>query len=295
MLLPKLNGNRIRTACARNVPRRSAKQVRHTDARTAASGTLPATLATKHQNPRWSMYRVCLSCDAKRDCFLCHIKYTKDYFSHMAWQTKDPKRRLCLQCQAKTRGSWKCMVCHQRRSRHQFSNFMSRRPSGQDGTQICDTCHTAKVQHAIRKRAAASSTARLGPLRKRVRQRQIIQDTWEAIAASKQARTHDHAIYPSSITRTTESVITQEEYVYACPFCEGVVKSPVATGNIDHRRICGKQFRVENGVIRPTLSYIHTCPTCGVCIHSTKKTGRIRSKHKQANGRMCPRTEWQVK
>ena len=26
--------------------------------------------ATKHQNPRWSMYRVCLSCDAKRDCFL---------------------------------------------------------------------------------------------------------------------------------------------------------------------------------------------------------------------------------
>ena len=140
-----------------------------------------------------------------------------------------------------------------------------------------------------------SSPARLGPLRKRVRQKQIIQDTWEAIAASKRARTHDPAIYPSSITRTTETVITQAEYVYACPFCEDVVKSPVATGNIDHRRICGKQFRVENGVIRPTLSYIHTCPTCGTCIHSTKKTGRIQSKHKQANGRMCRRTEWQVK
>ena len=33
---------------------------------------------------------------------------TTTYFNHAAWQTRDPKRRLCLQCQAKTRSSRKC-------------------------------------------------------------------------------------------------------------------------------------------------------------------------------------------
>ena len=260
----------------------------------------------RHHNPRWSMYRVCLSCDAKKQCFLCQIKQTKEYFSHVVWQTRDPKRRLCLQCQTKTRGSWKCAVCHQRRSRHQFSYFISRQPSGKDGTQTCDTCHAAKVQHAVRKRAAAASIARLEPLRKRIRRRHIIQETWEAIAANKKARTHDHSTDPVEMRSTdmasagllqasSREKTAAAEYVYACPFCKGVVTSPCATGHIDHRRICGKQFRVENGFVRPTLHYVHTCPTCGSCIHSTKQSGRIRSKHKQANGRMCPRTEWQLK
>jgi hypothetical protein len=210
----------------------------------------------------------------------------------------DPKRRLCLQCQTKTRGSWKCAVCHQRRSRHHFSYFISRRPSGKDGKQTCDTCHAAKMQHAVRKRAAASSIARLEPLRKRLRRRQIIQETWEAIAANKKARTHDHSTYPVEMRAADMASLpakTQAEYVYTCPFCESVVTSPVATGQINHRRICGKKFRVENGFVRPTLHYVHTCPTCGSCIRSTKKSGRIQSKHKQANGRMCPRTEWQLR
>ena len=64
---------------------------------------------------------------------------------------------------------------------------------------------------------------------------------------------------------------SQAEYVYTCPSCKGVVTSFVATGQINHRRICGKQFRVENGFVRPTQRYVHTCPTCGSCIHSTKK------------------------
>ena len=268
-----------------------------------------AHFASKHQNPRWSMYRVCLSCDTKKQCFLCQTKQTKEYFSHVAWQTRDPKRRLCLQCQTKTRGSWKCAVCHQRRSRHQFSYFISRRPSGKDGTQTCDTCHAAKVQHAVRKRAAAASIARLEPLRKRIRRRHIIQETWEAIAGNKKARTHDH----SSQTMTSEKEGTNEDaipkdieqrpppgkiYVYSCPFCQKSITTSIASGHIDHRRVCGKQFRVQDGVLRPTLPTIHlshTCPTCGTCVQSTKEFGRIKSKHKQSNGRVCRRTQWHAK
>ena len=187
-----------------------------------------------------------------------------------------------------------CATCRQRKSQQQFSHFIAKRPSGKDGTQTCDACRETVMQAAVRKRAAASATARLEPLRKRVRHRQIIRNTWEAIAENKNARTHEQATYLSCTTSTT-AAITQAEYVYACPFCNGVVTSPVATGNINHRRVCGKQFRVANGIVRPTLSYVHTCPTCGACIHSTKKSGRIRSKHRQANGRMCLRTEWQVR
>ena len=167
-------------------------------------------------------------------------------------------------------------------------------------------CYAAKLQHAVRKRAAASSAARLEPLRKRFRHRGIIRETWEAIAANKNARAHDHSTDPVEmrsadmasaglLQASSRENTAAAEYVYACPFCKGVVTSPVATGHINHRRICGKQFRVENGFVRPTLHYVHTCPTCGSCIHSTKESGRIRSKHKQANGRMCPRTEWQLK
>ena len=41
--------------------------------------------ASKHQNPRWSMYRVCLSCDAKKACFVCRRKQTKEHFGASAW------------------------------------------------------------------------------------------------------------------------------------------------------------------------------------------------------------------
>ena len=34
--------------------------------------------ASKHQNPRWSMYRVCLSCDAKKQCFFANSSKRKN-------------------------------------------------------------------------------------------------------------------------------------------------------------------------------------------------------------------------
>ena len=102
--------------------------------------------ATTHQNPRWSMYRVCLSCDAKKQSFLCGTKHTKGHYSAAAWGTRKPKRRLCLRCQPETCGFWTCASCHQRRPREQFANFIAKRPSSRNGTQTCDACHTAITQ-----------------------------------------------------------------------------------------------------------------------------------------------------
>ena len=241
----------------------------------------------------WSMYRVCLSCDAKKQCFLCQTKQTKEYFSHVAWQTRDPKRRLCLQCQTKTRGSWKCAVCHQRRSRHQFSYFISRRPSGKDGTQTCNTCHAAKVQHAVRKRAAASSIARLEPLRKRLRHRQIIQETWEAIA-----RKHSRTTIPveKCVRNTAVPALSQRKpvYEYIRPHCKTQVRSTVTDGQVDAKQQhCGVRFRVRSGTVIQSF-FTHQCPSCLTEVQSTKRFGRIQVAHKKSNGKRYATKCWQV-
>ena len=260
--------------------------------------------ASKHQNPRWSMYRVCLSCDAKKQCFLCQTKQTKEYFSHVAWQTRDPKRRLCLQCQTKTRGSWKCAVCHQRRSRHHFSNFISRRPSGENGTQICDACHAAKLQHAVRKRAAASSAARLEPLRKRIRRRHIIQETWEAIAANKKARTHDHSTDPVEMRSADMAsagllqASSREKTVAAALTCEEKTTNEVATGQKMDAIHSSTQPRAVGPNTAPPQLHTYICPYCAKSVQSPVATGRVdhrRSKgcgkqFRVANGLLAGRT-----
>ena len=284
-----------------------------------------AHFASKHQNPRWSMYRVCLSCDAKKQCCVCQTKQTKESFSSAAWKARNLERRVCLQCQTKTRGQWVCAACKKRKPVLQFSILFKSRPSGQNGTQVCDACHAITAQATMRKRAAASGTIRLEPLRKKLRQRQILRETWEAIAEHRNKRTSATSTVARleplrKRPRRPQEAITRQrgahqqprendsppqafsdpdqeskQYVYACPFCNGVVTSSIASGNIDHRHICGKQFRVENGVLRPTMHYVHACPTCGTCVQATKESGRIRSKHKNPNGRTCPQAEWQVK
>ena len=250
-----------------------------------------AHFASKHQNPRWSMYRVCLSCDTKKQCFLCQTKQTKEYFSHVAWQTRDPKRRLCLQCQTKTRGSWKCAVCHQRRSRHQFSYFISRRPSGKDGTQTCDTCYAAKVQHAVRKRAAAASLARLEPLRKRIRRRHIIQETWEAIAANKKARTHDHSTDPVEMRSADMAsagllqASSGEKTAAAALTCEEKTTNEVATGQKMDTVHSSTQPRAVGPDTAPPQLHTYICPYCAKSVQSPVATGRVDHRHSKGCGK----------
>ena len=260
----------------------------------------------KYQNPRWSMYRVCMSCDAKKQCFVCQSKQTKEHFGAAAWMARDPKRRVCLQCQTKTRGSWKCVACQQRKPQQQFSNFIGKRLSGkEDGTQTCNACHTVLAQAVLRKRAAASSISRLEPLRKKLRRTQVLRETWEAIAEHRKNRTHQTMTNEKERTNEVASPKEREQnsppeknYVYSCPFCQKSVTTSIASGHVNHRRVCGRQFRVQDGIVRPTLAttrFSHTCPTCGTCIQSTKEFGRIQCKHKQSNGRVCSRTQWHAK
>eukprot|EP00438_Fugacium_kawagutii_P000590 Skav236162 [mRNA] locus=scaffold298:50225:52879:+ [translate_table: standard] len=90
-------------------------------------------------------------------------------------------------------------------------------------------------------------------------------------------------------------------YVYVCPHCRESLASNVATGCVNHRAHCGKQFNVQNGNVRDETvrtaaqTYNHRCPQCGVRIQSRQPHGRIRCVHKNPNGRTCRCAQWTVK
>ena len=281
--------------------------------------------ASKHQNPRWSMYRVCLSCDAKKKCSLCQTKQTKEYFSAAAWKARHLDRRICLRCQAKTCGHWTCAVCKESKSKKQFSVFLQKEPSGQHGRQVCNTCHVATVQAAIRKRAAVLSAARVEPLRKRMRHTRVLKETWEAIAQERLTRTcpMEKETKPSNSQQSSALAFTQDQKTvaaaktpviqpggpatekrkehqdarctslrtYMCPACGKATKSTLFTGKVQTQGHCGRQFRVANGIV--CKRYMHTCPTCGTKVESTKSQGRIQVKHKNATGRDCKTHQWE--
>ena len=83
-------------------------------------------------------------------------------------------------------------------------------------------------------------------------------------------------------------------YTYTCPFCDGTINSSIETGCVNHRTICGNQFRVRNGSI-VAGSHKHTCPKCGTEAWSTQATGRIRASHLTPEGHPCKQHEWVAK
>ena len=275
-----------------------------------------AHFASKHQNPRWSMYRVCLSCDAVKHCFACKRQQTKEYFGTAAWTARKPNRRVCLQCQTRTQGFWTCAACHQRRPQLQFSTFLVKRPSGKDGTQICNACHAEIAQKVLRKRAATATVARLEPLRKRIRRAEVLRETWEAIAQKRNAQqlqpiklptaphTMKHDSMPRAEYHAPRATTAQQNppnnqetarrvYQYTCPFCAISVASSIRTGQVDHRHACGHKFRVHAGSISGR-THKHACPRCGTIVASSQAAGRIQVKHKTPSGKTCRQESWQT-
>ena len=266
---------------------------------------------SKHQSPRWSMYRVCLSCVIKKKCSGCHKKLTQECFSRSAWQRNELSRKICLQCQNKTRGRWTCAACHQRVPIAHFSTFLQTRPSGEDGTQTCNACRARKAQRRIRHQAATAAIARLEPLRKSLSQKKIIRETWEAIAQRVNATETARDLGGVNVDEQTRSTLCttplsaptatarpatalKQRMSYTCPFCSGTIASTILTGKIDHRHMCNNQFRVRDGQVT-ARRYQHPCPTCNAIIYSSQPTGRIRSLHKTPSGALCKQKDWIVK
>ena len=274
-----------------------------------------AHFGSKHQNPRWSMYRVCLSCEAQKKCALCQTKQTKEYFSAAAWKVRHLDRRICLRRQAKTRGHWTCAACKERKSKQQFSVYLQKQPSGQHGTQTCNACHVATVQAAIRKRAAALGAARVEPLRKRIRHMRIVKETWEAIAQQRLTRTRptENGTKPSNSQPSSALAFTQDQKTVAAAktpviqpgkrgsqekrrhitfevpklcsttgSCEEKTTNEVATGQKMDAVHSSTQQRAVGPDTAPPRLHTYICPYCAKSVQSPVATGRV--DHRRGNG-----------
>ena len=80
-----------------------------------------------------------------------------------------------------------------------------------------------------------------------------------------------------------EGRVFAKAYYYVCPACNGHVASNVATGQVNHRRVCGcgNRFSVKDGVVKEKGS-VYRCPFCNGSVRSDVKTGRI--DHRSACG-----------
>lgn len=137
---------------------------------------------SKHLHPRCSSYRVCLSCEAKKQCFVRQKSLTKESFSNAAWGRRADGQRKCRACQRKTRGCWICVRCRQRKEQHDYSVYRRQHPAGQHGRQVCDTCYTSHVPPVDRQHAVAISDARLPPRRARPPRMQVRRKVRHVIA-----------------------------------------------------------------------------------------------------------------
>ena len=128
---------------------------------------------------------------------------------------------------------------------------------------------------------------------KRLRHRQIIQETWEAIARKRSRTTIP---VEKCVENTAGPTISQRKpvYEYICPHCETQVRSTVTDGQVDAKQQhCGVRFRVRGGTVIQSF-FTHQCPSCLTEVQSTKRFGRIRVAHKKPNGKRCGTKCWQV-
>ena len=96
---------------------------------------------------------------------------------------------------------------------------------------------------------------------------------------------HQFKVQNGVVVRTqTHRSSERVSHTYRCPFCDGTVESTVSTGLIDHRKVCGHQFRVANGAgsvgaqAQPPSDPVwqkYQCPFCAGTIESKVSTGRI--------------------
>ena len=63
-------------------------------------------------------------------------------------------------------------------------------------------------------------------------------------------------------------------FEYTCPFCNGAVRSSVRSGIVNHRKHCGKQFRVTDGCVR-NKQMAYRCPFCDATVASSVMTGQV--------------------
>ena len=220
----------------------------------------------KQRQRQCSFYRVCLTCEVKKPCYACQKPKPESEFGAAAWRARNADRRICQACAVRVRGYWLCAQCHERLPQEKFTAWKEKKHYMQNGTQNCNACISANFLRRIARVAAK----RMQPLRRRMqrlRQEGVLKEIRAAIRVHVAGR---HDVRPTESAATAETASQRQLYNYECLYCQQTVTSSVFCGQVEHRRKgngCGKQFRVQDGVVSRPL-YFHPCPKCGTVVSS---------------------------
>ena len=239
----------------------------------------------KHRRNQSSCYRVCCACETQKPCHRCNVKKSETEYTASAWKARHAERRICTAC--KKTGHWTCATCHLRLSHNDFSVWLRRRSSGQNGTQECNHC----IQSLAVQRAAARARKRLEACRRRTRQRAIVEQVRAEIASAVQQR---HGAYaklcqlparpstPSQWQGANDRKRTRPQNSSDASDNEKCVSTA------DKRRCFprpsqeaeARTVRVEGcghaGVSQTATWMDYKCPPCQTTIQSTIRNGKVK-------------------
>ena len=245
----------------------------------------------KHQHNGCSFYPVCRTCETRKPCHLCGQKRLEKDFSAAAWKVRHAARRICKQCTSRTRHHWTCTNCGVQKNKTEFHIF-TQKNKDQNGRQTCDRC----VQLVVACSAAAKANARLARTRTKCQEQrkdkvlaEVQAEIARVVAARKQegqsveskicSEQTDRRAAPNPKVSSGKTQGKAKEspsyYKYQCPVCDGTITSTIATGCINHRNVCGHQFRVHNGAIPDGVWHSYRCPFCDGTIKSKIANGCI--------------------
>ena len=162
----------------------------------------------KHRRNANSFYRVCLACELRKPCFRCNVKKPDTEYSAAAWKARHADRRVCAACAGAQRGRWTCAACGAIVSKLNFTTWCRHRPSGQNGTQVCDECYRARTLTCI----AVKARGRLRKRRTTIRRREILQEVRAEVESMARARRLQPQLQKtSSLSQTEQQTVTGME------------------------------------------------------------------------------------
>ena len=142
--------------------------------------------------------RVCCACEVQKPCHRCKVKKPMTEYTASAWKARHIERRICKACMNK--GSWTCATCHLSLAHMAFSAWLRHRPSGRDGTQICDECYRARKLTRI----TAKARERLQKRRTTLRRREILQEVRAEVESMVRGRSAQPQQHKSSSPHQTQ-------------------------------------------------------------------------------------------
>ena len=246
--------------------------------------------ATKHRRNESTCYRVCCACEVQKPCHRCKVKKPMTEYTASAWKARHTERRICKACTKK--GNWTCASCHRALAHMGFSAWLRHRPSGQDGTQICDECYRAKRWTCI----TAQGRRRLQKRRTTLRRREILQEVRAEVESMVRARQTVTGMEKESKPNMTQFQLCSIETKTSENANNRKRKSPAAgsetrsngtSADATKEMLCVPKPRQDEGssdisqrsedprAAEATTWQKYQCPYCQASTESTIKNGKV--------------------